>query len=372
MWTPGYWAFDPANGYYWVPGTWVEVPAPGMYWTPGYWGWGGAVFVWHAGYWGPHVGFYGGINYGFGYTGVGFVGGEWRGRDFYYNRSVANVAGAHITNVYYHNVTNNFAVNRVSYNGGEGGLNVRPGSGELAAEHDRHIEATSMQQQHETAAHNDRSQFASTNHGLPAVAATGRPGEFKGPRAVAPVRAGGAATPGGYHATNSDHTTGYSGFRNPNSTGPGVHQPAGESASSVGPHATTSDRTTGYSGFHNPNSTTADVHQPTGESASSVGSHATTSDRTTGYSGFHNPNPSGGGTRPPTTSNTYSPGQPASGGLQHGTTSSQYHPSAPPAHNGPSGGPPARTGSSHPPSSPPKGSQPSGGGHSEKEPEKHR
>src|ERR1035441_7897849 len=63
MWTPGYWAFDPDEGYYWVPGTWVEIPAPGMYWTPGYWGWGGSEFVWHTGYWGPHVGFYGGITY---------------------------------------------------------------------------------------------------------------------------------------------------------------------------------------------------------------------------------------------------------------------------------------------------------------------
>ena len=71
---------------------WSRRP-PACMWTPGYWGWGGAAFIWHAGYWGPHVGFYGGINYGFGYTGVGFVGGEWRGRDFFYNRSVVNIGG---------------------------------------------------------------------------------------------------------------------------------------------------------------------------------------------------------------------------------------------------------------------------------------
>ena len=34
-----------------------------------------------AGYWGPHVGYYGGVNYGFGYMGVGFAGGAWRGDD---------------------------------------------------------------------------------------------------------------------------------------------------------------------------------------------------------------------------------------------------------------------------------------------------
>jgi hypothetical protein len=44
-----------------------------------------------AGYWGPHVGFYGGINYGFGYGGVGFFGGEWRGGAFAYNTAVMNV-----------------------------------------------------------------------------------------------------------------------------------------------------------------------------------------------------------------------------------------------------------------------------------------
>ena len=54
-------------------------PRAGVLWTPGYWGFAGGVYAWHAGYWGPHVGFYGGINYGFGYGGVGFVGGEWRG-----------------------------------------------------------------------------------------------------------------------------------------------------------------------------------------------------------------------------------------------------------------------------------------------------
>src|SRR5262249_10222656 len=69
LWTPGYWAWGPP-GYYWVPGTWALPPRVGLLWTPGYWGWGGAGFVFHTGFWGPTVGFYGGINYGFGYGGV--------------------------------------------------------------------------------------------------------------------------------------------------------------------------------------------------------------------------------------------------------------------------------------------------------------
>jgi hypothetical protein len=202
MWTPGYWAYDPANGYFWVPGTWVVAPALGLLWTPGYWGWGGAAFIWHAGYWGPHVGFYGGINYGFGYLGVGYAGGYWRGGAFFYNRSVNNLGGAHITNVYSRTVVNNFAANRVSYNGGAGGLRARPTAGELATEHDRHIEATSMQKQHEMAAHNERAQYASVNHGRPDVAATGRPGEFRGSNVGRATRAGGPVNPSGNHGTN--------------------------------------------------------------------------------------------------------------------------------------------------------------------------
>ena len=224
MWTPGYWAYDPANGYFWVPGTWAVAPAVGLLWTPGYWGWGGAAFIWHGGYWGPHIGFYGGINYGFGYTGHGYEGGYWRGRDFFYNRSVNNINVTHITNVYNRTVVNNFAVNRVSYNGGAGGLRERPTSGELAAEHDRHVEATSGQHQYEMTAHNERSQFASVNHGRPGVAATGRPGEFRGGNAVASTRAGGSVSSGGYHGTNSGHTNGSSGSHNPNPGGGGTHQ----------------------------------------------------------------------------------------------------------------------------------------------------
>ena len=55
MWTPGYWAWNEAGGYYWVPGTWVIAPV-GMLWTPGYWGWGGGFYAWHPIYWGPYIG----------------------------------------------------------------------------------------------------------------------------------------------------------------------------------------------------------------------------------------------------------------------------------------------------------------------------
>src|SRR6202021_2492561 len=90
LWTPGYWGSG-GEGYFWVPGTWAQPPAVGLLWTPGYWGWGGNAFAWNGGYWGPHVGFYGGVNYGFGYGGAGYEGGYWNKGAFNYNRSVNNV-----------------------------------------------------------------------------------------------------------------------------------------------------------------------------------------------------------------------------------------------------------------------------------------
>jgi hypothetical protein len=74
LWTPGYWAWD-GVAYNWVPGVWESPPRLGVFWTPGYWAYAGTVFVFHRGYWGPRVGYYGGINYGFGYGGIGYVGG---------------------------------------------------------------------------------------------------------------------------------------------------------------------------------------------------------------------------------------------------------------------------------------------------------
>jgi WXXGXW repeat (2 copies) len=185
IWTPGYWAYGPV-GYFWVPGTWVLAPSPGMLWTPGYWGWGGGGYLWHAGYWGPHVGFYGGINYGYGYTGSGFYGGEWRGGVYHYNTAVTNVNTTIVHNTYRTTVVNNYTtVNRVSYNGGTGGVMARPTGMEMAAERDRHIQATSLQAEHEHAASSNRALWASENHGSPSVAATARPGAFSGPGVVA-------------------------------------------------------------------------------------------------------------------------------------------------------------------------------------------
>ena len=177
MWTPGYWAYGP-DGYFWVPGTWVPAPYMGALWTPPYWGWDGGLFVFHAGYWGPHVGYYGGVNYGFGYMGVGFAGGAWAGGGFRYNTAVMNV-GPGIHNTYrdttiVHNTTiiNN---NHVAYSGGPGGVNHRPTPEENSYSHEQHVAPTTAQTQHETVARSNTNNYASHNGGHPQNAAMARP-----------------------------------------------------------------------------------------------------------------------------------------------------------------------------------------------------
>jgi hypothetical protein len=221
LWTPGYWAWNDDAGYYWVPGTWVVAPV-GMLWTPGYWGWNNGLYVWNGGYWGPHIGFYGGINYGFGYGGVGFVGGEWRGGAFFYNTAVMHVDTVHITNVYVNRtvIVNNES--HVAFNGGEGGIAVHATAQEEAYSREPHQPPLAAQTEHEHAASQNRALFASENHGAPAVAATARPGEFSGHGVVAAKAAGApyhapAMSPKEARATSPAESRGNGSMNNNNS-----------------------------------------------------------------------------------------------------------------------------------------------------------
>src|SRR6185437_16288357 len=186
VWTPGYWAWAD-GGYYWVPGTWVLAPSPGLLWTPGYWGFADGIYLWHAGYWGPHVGFYGGINYGFGYSGVGFHGGYWRGDTCIVDRVVINEA----------------PVNRVCFNGG-GGIVAHASPAELRFAHERHVGMSDLQRHNEVLAARDNTMRADFNHGRPPVAATPRPGVFYGHGVVA-ARAGGERPAGAAHGMLGEH-----------------------------------------------------------------------------------------------------------------------------------------------------------------------
>ncbi len=184
IWTPGYWAWE--GDYYWVPGTWVLAPEPGFLWTPGYWGWGGSGFLFNQGYWGPEVGFYGGINYGFGYFGHGYEGGRWESGHFFYNTAVNRVNPGTIHNVYNNRV--NEPGTRVSFNGGNGGISVRASAQEEAVARGSHVGPVAAQTQHAWSAHNNPQQRLSANHGTPPVAATVRPNIATHPKELPPVQ----------------------------------------------------------------------------------------------------------------------------------------------------------------------------------------
>lgn len=197
IWTPGYWAYGP-EGYYWVPGTWVRPPSVGLLWTPGYWAWRNGVYAWNAGYWGPRVGYYGGVNYGYGYVGSGYAGGYWSGSVFSYNRAVNNFGGVTVVNAYSRPVIVSPTASLVSYNGGVGGLTVKPTPQQVAFGNQQHIPATAVQMQHQTAAGSDKAMLATTNNGRPAVAATTNAGQLTGTGVVGtkiltPPGGGGAA-----------------------------------------------------------------------------------------------------------------------------------------------------------------------------------
>jgi hypothetical protein len=189
IWTPGYWAYGD-DDYYWVPGTWVMAPEVGYLWTPGYWGGDGDDYIFHEGYWGTDVGFYGGINYGYGYSGRGYEGGRWDNGHFDYNQSVSHVDVSRNRNVYNTRVDDNNRGNRVSFNGGNGGVQVRATTQEESAGRQRHIAPVAEQTQHAQSARGNSELRASANHGKPPIAATARPGAFKDSGAVA-AREGG-------------------------------------------------------------------------------------------------------------------------------------------------------------------------------------
>ena len=135
-WIPGSWYYDAVQvDYYWVPGAWVT-PPDSLAWTPPYWEYESVGrYRWHSGYWATHVGFYGGIDYGFGYTGSG------------YHRSAVRSS------------------NPSSCNGGPNRPRKKPTEDELARQ-DRHTLATPEQAQLERNSKTPR-QFYKVTQGQP-------------------------------------------------------------------------------------------------------------------------------------------------------------------------------------------------------------
>ncbi len=196
LWTPGYWAWVP-TGYYWVPGAWVEPPYQGALWTPGYWGYSLGRYGFYPGHWGLHIGYYGGINYGFGYTGFGYEGGYWHAGHFNYNREYNNVDGAIVHSVYRFNAGNRTARSSPSsFNGGSGGVQIQPRPAEVSAEREPCTPRMRSQVSSELSYGFNQSQFATANGGRPANLALNLPLEAdRNLRPPAPAPTGGGVSP---------------------------------------------------------------------------------------------------------------------------------------------------------------------------------
>ena len=167
IWTPGYWAYD--ADYYWVPGVWVAPPAVGLLWTPPWWGWSNGAYAFNQGYWGPTVGFYGGINYGHGYWGDGYWGGHWQGNSFTYNTAVTRVNNNFVHNTYVDRNVMNKEVNRnrAAFNGPNGVKAEANAEQRAAAANAKKMPPTSQQLKRQEAASKDKNLQAKVNKGHP-------------------------------------------------------------------------------------------------------------------------------------------------------------------------------------------------------------
>jgi hypothetical protein len=153
-----------------------------LYWTPPYWAWTDGAYTFYPGYWATTVGFYGGIDYGFGYTGVGYQGGYWRNNQFAYNTAVNNFGGVNIAQAYSRPVPN--PNNRVAFNGGNGGTIGRPTQAQIAARAHA-MPPTAAQAQHQEMASKGPALRFNANRGQPSVAAIQKVNEFHGAHATA-------------------------------------------------------------------------------------------------------------------------------------------------------------------------------------------
>jgi hypothetical protein len=146
------------------------------------------------------------VNYGYGYMGVGFVGGMWRGHSFIYNTAVMHVDERHIHNVYVdRDVVRRYTIandRRVSFSGGRDGIHHDPMPEERFADRDRHVEESQYQRSHENAARSDKSFYARNNGGHPSNVVVQRP--MSGPNSVPDNRGGFQGRDNGQHPQYQD------------------------------------------------------------------------------------------------------------------------------------------------------------------------
>ena len=127
------------------------------------------------------MGYYGGINYGYGYIGHGYDGGRWDRGHFRYNSAVNNIPAGRVNNVYRAPVPQR-PVHAESFNGGNSPWHARPTASERRFEGAQHPNPTPAQMNHEQRAIGIPEQRMGSNHGMPPTAATPRPGGFGEPQ----------------------------------------------------------------------------------------------------------------------------------------------------------------------------------------------
>ena len=179
FWMPGFWAWrKDVLDYYWVPGTWVKPPRIGLLWTPPYWSRSDEGYLFHGGYWADAVGFYGGIDYGYGYSGDGYRGGRWDNGIFFYNSAANNFGSLNIAHSYNHAIASEDNSVRLSFNGGHSGTKARPTPDQEDLARAAHVAPTDAQLRHFEMAARDRSLYSKLNGDQPGIAATTRAGVF--------------------------------------------------------------------------------------------------------------------------------------------------------------------------------------------------
>src|SRR5258708_6093235 len=124
--------------------------------------------------------------------GEGFEGGRWERDQFRSNTAVNNINTTIIHNKYNQTVINNITVNKVSYNGGAGGIAAAPSNRDQLAARERYVPPPVMQMRHINEASQNPELQARVNQGRPPIAATPRPAAFTAPNIV---RARGATIP---------------------------------------------------------------------------------------------------------------------------------------------------------------------------------
>jgi hypothetical protein len=113
---------------------------------------------------------------------VGYEGGRWENGVIAYNRTVNNFGGVTITNVYEKTVIVAPGASRESFNGGSGGITLRPRAEEEAAAHGQHVVAIPAQL-------DQKERPATTGPCLPPKTVANRPSQRPPNPASSPARA---------------------------------------------------------------------------------------------------------------------------------------------------------------------------------------